>query len=698
MNDSLDRARLDQLFAPRSVAFIGASDKSGFSAISYGLVRAFGATDRTHLINPNSATVHGARTYARCEDVPGGIDCAYVMVPRALVLQAIDDAAAAGARSAVVLSAGYAETGPDGAAAQLELVKHCEQLGITMLGPNILGFGNVAAGIVVCALPGLPVTPGQVALVSQSGAGAGSLTRFVATSGIRLSYAVTTGNEAMVTAEDVVNHVLDDENTRAVAVFAETFRKPELFLVAVRKAAALRKAIVVLKAGSSELSARTAAAHTGALVGDDSVIDAVLRQEGVIRVQHMEDMLHTANLAAFAGPWRTPGVGVVSLSGGACDIIADRAEELGLALPALGAQTEERLRHTVSALGQVQNPLDVTGAGVIDPSLLDRATAAMGADPQVGFVAVVGGRPTAAPMPGLGAALAQAGTPGAYVATVSSTLDEQTDATMTEAGLLYIPSIRDAVGAMAKVSWWSTRLEQLRLDPVRPPQVQHGWPALRHGQAVSELEVRRLLARAGVPVVPGTLVSSAEQAAAAAAAYGTQVALKVVSPDIAHKSDIGCVRLDLEGQPEVAAAYASIVQRAGALPGRPQVDGVLVSPMRRDGVELIVGVARVPDWGLVLTLGLGGIFVEVLKDVALLRLPATDADIARSLRGLRGAGVLQGARNRPAADLPALVDAIGRVADLAAAHDDVAVLEVNPLWVRGSQVEALDGLIEFAAR
>lgn len=694
MSLTIARNTMDALFNPASVAFIGASDKSGFSKISWDIVQRFGATKRTHLINPKSAEVHGVRTHPRCVDVPGGVDCAYVMVPKAMVPAALEDAAAAGARSAVILTAGYRETGQDGTRAQDELVAQCDALGITMLGPNILGFANVPAGIAVCALPGVPSTPGHVALVSQSGAGAGSLTRFVETHGIRLSYAVTTGNEAMVCTEDVVDYLLDDDQTKAIAIFAETFRKPDAFLAVARKAAALRKALVVLKVGTSELSAATATAHTGALVGNDAVIDAVFRQEGVIRVNHMEELLHTANVAAHTGPWSTTGVGVASLSGGACDVIADRAEQLGLPLPALAPATRTRLESIVSSLGHIQNPLDVTGAGVTDPSLLARATSALATDPAIGFVAVVGGRPTPAPMPGLAAALDEAGTPGAYVATVSSALDPETDAAFGDSGLLYIPSIRDAVTALAKVSGWTSRLAELAADPAAPAFT--GSTRSITDKPLSEVDVRQLLNTAGIPVVPAECVATAERAVAAAETFGGPVALKVVSADIPHKSDIGGVRLGVSGAVEVSAAYAAIRTSVDTISPAPGIDGVLVAPMRTDGVELIVGVTRDPDYGHVLAVGLGGVFVEVFRDSALLRLPATDADIMRALTGLRAAPLLRGVRNRPPADLAAVTAVIRSIAELAQSlGPELDTLEVNPLYVRGSVVEALDGLITW---
>lgn len=697
----IPRDQMAALFRPRSVAFIGASEASAFFRISWDLVERFGAQARTHLINSRSATVFGRPAYDRCADVPGGIDCAYIMVPRGLVPQAVEDAAAAGARSAVILSAGYAETGPEGAREQDALVARCREAGITLLGPNMLGFANVAAGVAACAMPGIQPRRGQVALVSQSGAGAGSLTRFAQTHGIALSFAVTTGNEAMVTIEDVLDYLLGDADTRAIAVFAETFRRPELFRDVARRAAAARKALVVLKVGSSDLSARTAIGHTGALVGDDAVIDAVLRREAVMRVDHLEELLHTANLAAATGPWRSPGIGVVSLSGGACDVVADRAEDLGLPIPELSAPTARRLRAVVSDLGQVQNPLDVTGAGLGDLSLLPRTAEIVASDPGVGFVAVIGGRPTPDPMPAIAKALQSADTPGAYVATVSSALDEETSGVLAACGLPYVPSIRDAMTAMARVSWWGRRLAELDHQAATGPggRAVVAASTVTTGSPLSEPEVRDLLRSAGVPVAPAEVVTGRGQAAAAAGRLGFPVALKVVSPDLAHKSDAGGVRLGLRDRTEVGEAHDAILAAVAAAAPSARVDGVLVSPMRTGGTELIVGVTRDADWGPVLTVGLGGVLVEILRDNVLLPLPVSDEEIERALNSLRAAPLLHGARGRWPADIPALVTAIRAIADLASAlGDPLGALEVNPLFVRGDVVEALDGLLTWRAR
>ncbi len=333
--------RLTSLFRPRSVALVGASDKSVFSLLAYRNLVEFGFGSRTYLVNRRGAQTHGQPTVRSCAEIGEPVDVAYLMVPQAGTLEALDDAAAAGIRNACVLSSGYGEAGEAGRAAQADLVAHAESLGLVLLGPNHLGFANFTERVPVCSIPGLPEVAGPIALLSQSGASSSAMLDFATMVNVGLSYLVTLGNEAMITAGHVLDFLVDDPGTQAVAVFMETVRDPEVFRRAARRAAEAGKAIVALKAGSSALSARTAAAHTGALVGDDRVIDAVFADLGVIRVDSIEDMLITAGAAAALGRLARPGIGIVSISGGACDIVADRAEDLGASLPGLAAATRD---------------------------------------------------------------------------------------------------------------------------------------------------------------------------------------------------------------------------------------------------------------------------------------------------------------------------------------------------------------------
>jgi acyl-CoA synthetase (NDP forming) len=699
--------RLASLFRPRGVALVGAANKSMFSQLAYQNLVKFGLAERTYLVNARGAETHGRATVTSCAAIGEQVDVAYMMVPKSATLDALSDAAAAGIGNAVVLSSGYGEAGPAGRAAQAELVAHARSLGMVLLGPNHLGFANFTARVPVTSVPGLPTESGPVALLSQSGASSSAMLDFAAMTGVGLSYLVTLGNEAMITAGHVLDYLVDDPGTRAVAIFMETVREPAVFRQAARRAAQAGKAVVVLKAGSSALSARTAAAHTGALVGDDRVIDAVFRDLGVIRVDSIEDMLITSGAAAYLGRLSRPGIGVVSISGGACDIIADRAQDLGMPIPELAESTVRTLTEYLPDYATAHNPLDVTGAAVIDPGLFTKAIKAISEDPAVGAVAVVnslpwqsGSRPYPAQMlvDAIGAGISAAAGPVVYVNQVVQPVTAYTREVMAKAGVPYtVPGLRQAVVALRNIGWWSraSRLADTA-STVLPTMAVPDGPA-RHG-SWSEADARRLLAAAGVPVVPGELVGSAADAARAARRWPGPVVLKIVSPDILHKSDVGGVRLGVLGDEAVRQAYHEVTRAADAVRGA-RVDGVLVSPMREGGVELLVGVVRDEQWGPMLAVAVGGLFVEVLDDSALTPLPVTADRAADMLRGLRAAPLLAGVRGGPAADLDALAGVIERIGGLALAlGDDLESLEVNPLRVAGTEVEALDAVITWTKR
>jgi acyl-CoA synthetase (NDP forming) len=693
---------LTSLFRPRSVALVGASDKSAFSVLAYRNLVEFGFGERTYLVTRRGAETHGRPSVTSCTQIGEPVDLAYLMVPQAAMLGALDDAAAAGIRHACVLSAGYGEAGAAGRAAQAELVRHAAGLGMALLGPNHLGFANLTDGVPVCSIPGLPRVPGPVALLSQSGASSSAMVDFATMANVGLSYLVTLGNEAMITAGHVLDYLVDDPATRAVAVFMEAVRDPETFRRAARRAAEAGKAIVVLKAGSSALSARTAAAHTGALVGDDRVIDAVFADLGVIRVDSIEDMLITAGAAAALGRLERPGIGIVSISGGACDIVADRAEDLGAALPELAPATRAALARIMPAYGTVQNPLDVTGAAVIDPAIFTRAVEAISADPSIGVVGVVNsigwidtGRPYMGQMfvDAIGAGMRAASCPTAYINQVMQPVTGYTRASMEHGGVPYlIPGLRQAVVALRNVAWWS---EATRIPhPIPQPQPVPVPPPGRRRGRWSEHATRALLSEAGVPVVPARLAGTAGEAVKSAADLGGPLAVKLVSADVLHKSDIGGVRLDVPPDEDaVRAAYHAVT---AAAPAGARIDGVLISPMRRGGAELLVGVVRDDQWGPVLAVAVGGLFVEVLRDSALAPLPVTPGQAGRLLGRLRGQAVLDGIRGAPPADRGALTAIIARIGDLALAlGDDLESLEVNPLLVDGARIEALDAVVTW---
>lgn len=699
MPSEMTPERLQRLFRPDSVAMVGASNKSFWSQTAFRHLRDFGYLDRTFLVNPRSPEVHGRPTVPTIADIGHPVDVAFLMVPQATTEQALREAAAAGVRNAVVLSSGYGEAGPAGRAAQEALVATARRLDVAVLGPNHLGFANFVDGVPVTAIPFDNARRGHVALLSQSGASARGMMSFADRAAVGLSFVVTLGNEAMINVADVLDFLVDDESTRAVAAYLEEIRDPTAFERAARRALDAGKAVVVLKTGSSELGARTAAAHTGALVGDDRVTDAIFRRLGVIRVDSIEDMLVTAGLAAHVGRLERAGVGVVSISGGACNIIADRAADAGVALPEFHPSTIDALTELMPEYGTAQNPLDVTGAAVIDPSMFTSAIKAIGEDPAVGIVAVINPLPEGADalaQPGqeridaIGEGMRSIGVPSIYANQVQMPVGGAAAYALEAAGVEWaMAGMSELVTALRGVTWWSQRHVN---DTGGPPTVVVPDPARRRG-AWSEWQVREMLVAAGIPVIPSALVHSADEAAAAVARMGGPVAVKVVSPDILHKTDIGGVALNVDGAPAVREAFTS-VWAAGA--GAGQVDGVTIAPMRSGGIELLVGVVRDPQWGPILAVGLGGIFVEVLQDSVLAPLPVGPAEAASMLSMLRGRALFDGVRGLPPADLGVLAEVIARVGALAQAlGDDLESLEINPLHVRGARVEALDALVTW---
>ncbi|HKY93341.1 MAG TPA: acetate--CoA ligase family protein, partial [Nevskiaceae bacterium] len=685
------------LFEPRSIALVGATEKSMWTRITLGNFKAYGYQGELHLVNRKGDPVFGRPAFASCKAIGKPVDAAFIMVAQEVIFDALDDVAAAGVRSAVILTSGFAETGPEGAALQDRLVAHAEKLGIRFVGPNCLGLVNVAARAPLTAIPPyLPLQDGVVSLVSQSGATMADITKFAHVQGVGLRVVCATGNEAHTSIADIVDYLVDDPGTKVIGVFAEAIRKPELFLSAARRAHAAAKPIVILKIGRSPLTAAVAQAHTGSLVGDDRVFDAICTANGLCRVHSLEDLVTTCSLIAQTGPLKKTGLGVISISGGGCTLFSDNAEAAGLALPAFAPETVEALRGVLPSYGSTYNPLDVTGGAVTDPTIFERALTAVSADPAVGLSVCLFELADAperkafvlGALKHIGVGLRKSQTPGVLVTQTCTNLSATSLEMKAEAGLPATLSGNDhAVRALAHLVRWSESLQTTRAAPPAPKP----WTGAR---PQSEREVLDLLSGYGVPVIPSRIVRSVDEAADAARDFGEPVALKIASPDIAHKTEVGGVRLNVSGEGVVRDAFAAIEANVRSAKPTARLEGQLIAPMRTGGTELIVGVARDPQWGLVLALGLGGVWVEVLQDSALRPLPVTPADVRAMLGELKASKLLQGYRGSKPANLERLAAAVTGIANAAIAlGPDLASLEVNPLYVDGDRVEALDGLI-----
>ncbi|SDB72673.1 acetate--CoA ligase family protein [Belnapia rosea] len=690
-------ASLESLFRARSVALVGATDRSIWSSAAHANFARIGFEGRVHVVNRKGGMVHGLAAATSCAAIGEPVDAALVMVPEAAIPEAFADLRAAGIRNAVMLTSGFAEIGAEGAARQAALLAEARAQGVTLLGPNCLGFINYADRVPIWTTqPPLPVLPGgAIGVVSQSGATAGFIAAFAHRQGMGLSYQISTGNEADVNVARVVDFLVDDPATRVIGLFLETVHEAGTLAAAARRALAAGKPIVAIKIGASETAARAAAAHTGSLVGDDRVFEAACRQLGMIRVPSIEALVFTAGLLAQGGPIRKRGVGLVSISGGVCEMAADRAEEAGVPVPALAPETVAALRAVLPPFGTPNNPLDVTGGAMLDPALFERSLAPLGTDPSLGLLACFMDVPDTAEevasyrgtiIRAIGAGFRAAGLPAVLLSVLPRPVTEAGRALLAETGITYFGSgVPEGLAAIGRALAWSARQEAGLAKAAMPPAAE-ARPRTEHATLA-------YLATQGVPAIPQHLAADAAAAVAAARRIGGPVAIKLASPDIAHKSDIGGVLLNLEGDAAVADGFARIMASLRAARPEARVEGVVVAPMRAGGVELFVGMLRDPLWGPAIAVGLGGVWVEALRDTSLRLLPVTPGEVLEMLAELRGARLLDGYRGSPGIDRPLAAEAVARIGDAALAlGPGLAALEVNPLLAGPDGCEALDGL------
>ncbi len=690
------RERLASFFNPDSIALVGASEKSFWTkGISHNL-RRFGFTGPVSAVSRSGRDVFGYPGYRSVAQVEGGIDLAYVSVPAPSVAPVLDELGAAGCRAAIVVSSGMAEVGPEGAALQRRMIEAAARHRMTVMGPNSLGFVDIARAKPASGL-GAPadLAIGGVGIVTQSGALASELIFAAARRSVGVGFYASTGNEAMVGLADIVDHLVDDPRIRVIAVCAEAIRRPERLAEAARRAHAAAKPIIILKVGAGELSARLAQAHTGSLVGDDRVFEAACRSLAMIRARTMEEMLAIARLLDRPEPWTEVRPAFVSISGGACTLFADAAKAADLPLPALGDETIAELRRILPPYCTIMNPLDITGGAVADPDLFTRAIAIVGRDPAVSQVFSqidiheTSARSRLFPLhQAVGAGLSACHPPGIHLTTMERDLTADLRAYAEAAGIPCLQAGIDlTVAALGKVHGWTNAR---RMPLARPAgdtaQVIPARPA-------DTRRLLHLLASRGLPVLPEQLVTIAAEARDVAARIGGAVALKIASPDIAHKSDLGGVCLGIATPDEAAAAFARMMTQVRRSAPGARIEGASISPMRPEGVELLVTIARDPDWGPFLVVGLGGVHVELLDDTAARLAPVRAATVEAMLAELRGAALLKGFRGAPGVDMAKLCATIETISEVALSlGPDLAALEINPLraWPQGCEI--LDAL------
>ncbi|QOF77907.1 acetate--CoA ligase family protein [Variovorax sp. 38R] len=674
---------LSALFAPRSIAVVGASSNAQkIGGIPVDYQRRFGFEGALYPVNPNADRIQELPAFPSLRAIGQPVDLAILAVPSALVDGALDDAIAAGVKGVVLFSSGFAEVGAEGAAAQARLGDKARAAGVRLVGPNCLGFMNVARHVYATfsPAPGVGrVMPGRIGLVSQSGAFGAYAYAMARARGVGLSLWATTGNEADVQVADCLAWLAQDPDTDVIMAYMEGCRDGPRLRAALALAQANGKPVVMVKVGRTALGAEAAASHTAALAGDDAVYDAVFRQYGVLRARNLTEFFDLAHSAAVAGRPRDRSIGLFTLSGGVGALMADEASAQGLDAQPLSDAAQDTLRSWVP-FAAPRNPVDITGQVTNDMTLIERTARVMlddrGFASWMGFLAAAGASDAFWPvLRSLVTSLREA-YPDTLLA-VSTLLSPERRAELEAMRCLVFADPSDGIRTIAALAG----LKPAAAVAAAPASIA---PSLTLAPGtMSEPDALALLADAGVPVVAHRVVRSADEAAAAAEALGEAVVVKIVSADIPHKSDVGGVALGLRGAAQARAAFERT--RDHALTARPeaQLDGALVARMLTGGVECIAGVHRDPVFGPVLMFGLGGIHVETLRDVSLRALPITRDDALAMVRELRAFAILNGARGRPPADLDSIADALCALADFAQrAGDSLDSAEINPLIAR----------------
>jgi acyl-CoA synthetase (NDP forming) len=673
MSDSLQA-----LFRPNGLAVIGASAKPGklgFTILKNILDAGFGGP--VIPVNPKGETILGLPSIKSVDEIPSGTDLAVVIIPAASVPATILQLGERKVRAAIVITGGFAESGADGARLQEELKRNAARCGIRVVGPNCQGVNYPHHGL--CASWPLITRKGAMAIASQSGTVGAALIDWAAEERLGFSAFVSMGNRVDVDEADLIEFFASDPNTKVITLYIEGVKDAGRFLAAVR---ACKKPIVVFKAGRTEQGRKAAESHTRSLAGKDEIYDAVFRQFGIHRAASLEELYDFSKALAYVPAPAGPRMLIVTSSGGSAIIATDVAADNGFRISPLPAPLASRLREVLPSHFIVGNPLDLTGDGDAERFRHVIATARDHYD----VVLTIFGDP----IPGASTAL-EPGRSDLVAYLGGADVERAERLLFHEKGIAVFPTPDRAVKALScHVRFARDRFPRA---PEEPPATAVSAPAAK---SLSPADSIAFLSREGIRVVPSRQAGTEDEAAAAARTIGYPVAVKMNSPDVTHKSDVGGVLLSVKDEPGVRKAFrdlAGIAQRLGA-----RDSGVLVSAMAAPGHEIIVGVTRDLQFGHAVMFGMGGTLVEVLRDVSFRIVPFSEKDAAEMIGETRGAKLLEGVRGGRPADTAALRALLVEISGLVARHREIDEMDLNPVIVHEKGLTVVDARVVLATR
>jgi acyl-CoA synthetase (NDP forming) len=693
-------SRLERLLRPRSIALVGASATPGSFGASVLLnLKNAGFSGPLYLINPKHPLIEGRPCLASVEELPEAVDCAVLAIPGSAVLETARACGRKKISSLIVFSAGFAESGESGKAAQRELEQIAREYDMVVEGPNCLGMVNYVDSIPLTFVATPPQErkniPG-VAIVSQSGALAAVVAVNMRHHDIALTYSISTGNEVSQGVEDFLEQLIGDKSSRVLALIVEQFRNPRRFLQSARSARESGQFIVLLHPGKSSAARRSAATHTGALAGNYEVMRTLVTHSGVILVETLEEFVDVSQLLARIRELPRKGAAVFTESGAFKAHALDQCESIGLDLPELSDVTERALAAALPAFIPPSNPLDLTAQGLVDPGLYRRTLPAVLGDPQFGSVVLgiilTDSQTMALKLPPI---LDAINTLRPSKPVIFAALDEgapfdcESIRELRELGVPCFPSPERALRALARVTTLGRQLlGQSDDSPVRStPPIDDG--------VLSEHRAKEFLKGFGIPVPQGGLAHTLDEATRIAFNIGFPVVMKAQAEDLPHKSDVGGVLLNIENARSLAEGWASLHRNIEAKRPGLELDGVLVERMGKKGVELIAGARNDSQWGPVLLIGSGGVLAEVLRDVRLIPAHLSVREIESELYSLKCSPLFRGFRGAQPLDVDAAVQILFTLGSVIRSHPEILEIDINPIAVypKGAGAVALDALI-----
>jgi len=687
-------------FHPRGVAVIGAS--SNPRKLSYGILRNLVNSPYDggiYPVNPGSTQILGKTSYPDITAVPDPVDLAVIVLPVNAIPNALEACGRRGVKAVIIISGGFKEIGEEGEQMEARCLEIIRRYRMRMIGPNCVGLINLHTGLNATFLQGLP-DPGGIAFMAQSGAAMGGVVDLVQGKKVGFSHFISMGNEADVTETELMEYLAEDPNVRVIAAYVEQIRDGRRFLEAARRISRV-KPIVLLKGGRSSAGARAVSSHTGSLAGSYAAYQAAFKQAGVIEVGSLTELFEVALAFDFQPPPCGGRTVIITNAGGPAALAADALAANGLTLTDLEPDTRVTLRAALNPSAQVSNPVDILGGAEPPDYALCMKTLVKDKNVDILLPLLV---PQALVSPvGVAQAIVDEGRDSGktVLACIIGDISVGEARLVLHAARIPMYTTAEAPAGVLKHmleyrAWLEQPLDEKAVPGCIDRAAAEGILAAAHGkQSLGEIYTRPLLAAYGIPLVEGGFASTARRAAEIAERLDYPVAMKIVSPQLLHKSDVGGIILNLEGGDAVQEAYERMMKEIGAAHPEAQLEGVMVEKMAPRGQEVIIGMKRDPGFGPLMMFGLGGIYVELFKDVAFRVAPLTAADARQMITETRAGRLLTGFRGQPPADLDAVVEVILRLSQLALDYPQIEEVEVNPLLVfpAGQGALALDGRV-----